>query len=190
MKTDSLHPKGLLDNEDVQQKLRIMHAVDKSLDQISVTEICEKTGISRQTFYRHFDSKYSLHWWWPTHVHQYYLSEVGRTIDVETGYFHHIRLLSLEKDFFKIATQYTVASPCVRSIMPQFRKMALIETLRDYRNVTIDNELLFCLDAWVKTETETLTEWYRLGTTPTPQEAAEKITAIFPLRLYEALQIN
>ncbi len=59
-------------------------------------------------FYRYFDSKYSLHWWWPMHVHKFYLIEVGRTMDWETGYFHHLKLLSLESEFFKVATQYTL----------------------------------------------------------------------------------
>ena len=104
--------------EGVQLKLKIMHAVDRSLDQITVSRVCERAGVSRQTFYRNFDSKYSLHWWWPMHVHRFYLAEVGRTIDWETGYYHHVQLLSMEKDYFKVATQYTVNFPCVNSIMP------------------------------------------------------------------------
>ncbi|MEG0376548.1 MAG: TetR/AcrR family transcriptional regulator, partial [Raoultibacter sp.] len=178
------------DNEDVQMKLRIMHSVEQSLDQIKVSDLCEKAGISRQTFYRHFDSKYSLHWWWPTHIHKFYLIEVGRTIDWETGYFHHIRLLSLEKEFFKTATQYTLNSPSERSIMPHYRRCALYETLEDYRHIEINDELDFCLDSWVKTETEILTEWYRLGTTPPPKEAAEKLARVVPKMLYDALSME
>lgn len=190
MKNDAWEPQGLFDNEDVQIKLRIMHAVDGSLDQITVADLCEKTGISRQTFYRNFDSKYSLHWWWPTHIHKFYLVEVGRTIDWETGYFHHIRLLSLEKDFFEVATQYTLSSPTERSIMPHYRKCALMETLRDYRSIEIDDDLMFCIDTWVKTETEILTEWYRLATTPPPKEAAAKLISVMPRRLYDALSME
>ncbi|WP_139652700.1 TetR/AcrR family transcriptional regulator [Raoultibacter phocaeensis] len=190
MKNDAWEPQGLFDSEDVQIKLRIMHAVDGSLDQITVADLCEKTGISRQTFYRNFDSKYSLHWWWPTHIHKFYLVEVGRTIDWETGYFHHIRLLSLEKDFFEVATQYTLNFPTERSIMPHYRKCALIETLRDYRDIEIDDDLMFCVNTWVKTETEILTEWYRLGTTPSPREAAAKIAGVIPKRLYDALSME
>ena len=182
--------KGLLDSEDVQIKLRIMHAVDRSLDHITVGELCERAGISRQTFYRHFDSKYSLHWWWPIHVHQFYLIEVGRTMDWETGYFHHIRLLSLEKRFFEAATQYTLNSPADRNIMPHYRKRVLVETLQDYRKADIDDELMFCIDTWVKTETEILTEWYRLGTAPPPKEAAARLAVVIPRRLYDALSMD
>lgn len=190
MNHDAWEPRGLFDSEDVQIKLRIMHAVDRSLDQVTVADLCEKTGISRQTFYRNFDSKYSLHWWWPTHIHKFYLIEVGRTIDWETGYFHHIRLLSLEKDFFEVATQYTLNSPIERSIMPHYRKCALMETLRDYRGIEIDDDLMFCVDTWVKTETEILTEWYRLGAAPPPGEAAAKLVSVMPRTLYEALSMG
>lgn len=190
MKANSWEPQGLFDDEDVQARLEIMHAVDKSLDQIVVSDLCKKVGISRQAFYRYFDSKYALHWWWPTYVHKYYLNEVGRTLDWEAGYSHHIKLLSLEENFFKVATQYTLGSPCVRSIMPQFRKMALLETLNDYRHEVIDDDLMFCLDTWVKTETEILTEWFRLGTTPHPREAADKLIEVMPNRLYTTLSLG
>lgn len=181
---------ALMDDGDVQLKLKIMHAVDCSLDKLVVTDLCAKVGISRQTFYRNFDSKYMLHWWWPIHVHKFYLIEVGRTIDCETGYFHHIRLLNMERDFFKIATQYTLNSSCQRSIMPHYRMIALIETLQDYRGIDIDDELMWCISNWVKLETEILTEWYRLGTPPKPQDAVNMLIDVMPSRLYEALRIS
>ena len=180
-------PDSFLDDPDVQEKLRIMHAVDRSLDQITVTELCARAGISRQAFYRHFADKYSLHWWWPTFVHRFYLVEAGRTIDCETGYVNHIRLLSREKDFFCIATQYTLNISTERTVMPHFRKCALLETLQDYRQVEINDELMFCLDSWVKLETKVLTEWYRLDTTPPPEEAAHMLTNVMPRMLYDAL---
>ncbi|MBQ9953873.1 MAG: helix-turn-helix transcriptional regulator [Eggerthellaceae bacterium] len=176
--------------EGVQLKLKIMHAVDRSLDQITVSRVCERAGVSRQTFYRNFDSKYSLHWWWPMHVHRFYLAEVGRTIDWETGYYHHVQLLSMEKDYFKVATQYTVNFPCVNSLMPDFRKCAIVETLKDYRGVSIDEDLMFSIDSWVKTETEVFTEWYRLGTVPDPETAAKRLVDIMPTRLYEAMRME
>lgn len=183
-------PKGILDDEDVRMRLRIMHAVDKSLDQIKVTDLCEKIGISRQMFYRYFDSKYSLHWWWPMHVHKFYLIEVGRTMDWETGYFHHLKPLSLESEFFKVATQYTLNFPSQRSIMPHYRKCALLETLQDYKHIALDDDLMFCLDSWVKTETDILTEWYRLDTVPPLQEAVERLARVAPKMLYDALRMD
>lgn len=124
------------------------------------------------------------------HCHRFYLAEVGRTLDCETGYFHHVRLLSLERAFFKVATQYTVNFPCVNSIMPNYRKCTIVETLEDYRGMRIDDNLMFCIDSWVKTETEVFTEWYRLGSAPEPEEAAERLIDIMPTCLYDALRID
>ena len=73
--------------------------------------------------------------------------------------------------------------------MPNFRKCAIVETLRDYRNIEIDEDLMFCIDSWVKTETEIFTEWYRLGTAPDPEKAAHWLVSIIPPRLYEALKM-
>lgn len=74
--------------------------------------------------------------------------------------------------------------------MPHYRKCALLETLQDYRHMEISDELMFCLDRWVKTETEILTEWYRMGTMPSPQEAAEKLALAAPRMLYDALLMD
>ena len=183
-------PGSFLEDPDIQEKRRIMHAVDRSLDQITVTRICERAGISRQAFYRHFPDKYSLHWWWPTFVHRFYLVEAGRTIDLRNGYENHIRLLSLEKDFFRIATQYTLNISTERTVMPHFRKCALLETLQDYRHLKIDDGLMFAVDSWVMLETKILTEWYRLGTTPEPEEAAEMLAAVMPRNLYATLELS
>lgn len=175
--------------EDVQLKLKVMHAVDKSLDQITVSSICEKAGISRQTFYRHFDSKYSLHWWWPMHVHRFYLAEVGRTLSWQTGYARHLELLGLERDYFKIATQYTASFSPTRGIMPHFRKCTLLETLQDYQGVEVGDDLMFCVENWVRTETDVLTEWFRLDSTPDPAEAAHRLVAIMPRALFDATNV-
>jgi len=190
LSTEAWEQAVIFDDPEVRARRHIMHAVDKSLDQITITELCNKAGVSRQTFYRLFNSKYDLHWWWPMHVHRFYLAEVGRTIDWETGYYHQVRLLSVEKDFFKIATQYTLNISTERTIMPHFREVTLVETLQDYRHVTVDDELMFVIENWIKMETEILTKWYRLGTTPPPREAATKLVNLMPRMLYDAFKLD
>ena len=108
---------------DICTKMKIMHAVDKSLDRVTISEICEKAGISRQTFYRHFKSKYDIPWWFSIFCRQFYLNEIGRTIDWRTGYYHHIRLIATERDFFRKSIQYSINTPFGQTIMPQNRKL-------------------------------------------------------------------
>ena len=51
-------------------KVRILNTIadlldEKTFEKITVTDICETAGISRPTFYRHFDSKYdAVNWFW------------------------------------------------------------------------------------------------------------------------------
>lgn len=93
MITDLMAGESIFTSPDLSTKMKILHAVNKSLDQITVSEICRNAGISRQTFYRHFESKYDIPWWYSIFCRQFYLNEIGRTIDWKTGYYHHLRLI-------------------------------------------------------------------------------------------------
>lgn len=190
MKVEIGEQQDLCSSDEVKDNLSIMHAVDCPLDEITVNELCKKAGISRRSFYRRFCSKYDLYWWWPVHIHQYYLAEVGRTLDWETGYYHHIRLLLMEKDFFKVAAWPALNATSERGVIFHCRRQALIETLKNYRHIEVDDDLMFCIESWVKTETEVFSEWHRLGATPPPREAAQKLVSLIPRRLYEALAVE
>ena len=85
MITDLALGESIFNSPELSTKMKILHAVDKSLDQITVAEICRNAGISRQTFYRHFESKYDIPWWYSIFCRQFYLNEIGRTIDWRTG---------------------------------------------------------------------------------------------------------
>lgn len=80
MLTDLLSSQDIFDTPDLKTKMSILHAVDQSLDRMTISEICEKANISRQTFYRHFRSKYDIPWWFCIFCRQFYLNEIGRTI--------------------------------------------------------------------------------------------------------------
>ena len=60
MITDLTLGENIFNSPDLSIKMKILHAVNKSLDQITVAEICRNAGISRQTFYRHFESKQEI----------------------------------------------------------------------------------------------------------------------------------
>lgn len=99
MITDLCKGVSFFDSPDVKMKMRILHAIDGSLDRITISEICQNAGISRQTFYRHFKSKYDIPSWHTIFCRQFYLNEIGRSINWETGYYHHLRLITEERVF-------------------------------------------------------------------------------------------
>ena len=106
MITDLTLGENIFNSPDLSIKMKILHAVNKSLDQITVAEICRNAGISRQTFYRHFESKYDIPWWYSIFCRQFYLNEIGRTIDWKTGYYHHLRLIAGRPSCRKTARPY------------------------------------------------------------------------------------
>ena len=119
MITDLTLGENIFNSPDLSIKMKILHAVNKSLDQITVAEICRNAGISRQTFYRHFESKYDIPWWYSIFCRQFYLNEIGRTIDWKTGYYHHLRLIAQERDFFRESIQYSINTPFGQTSCPR-----------------------------------------------------------------------
>lgn len=45
-------------------KLGALRSVTRPIDEMTVKELCRETGISRQTFYTYFESKYDIAYWY------------------------------------------------------------------------------------------------------------------------------
>lgn len=183
------HGEGIFDSPELKAKLRILHAVDKSLDRMTITEICKNAGISRQTFYRHFKSKYDIPWWYCIYCRQFYLNEIGRTIDWKTGYYHHMRLIAQERDFFRKSIQYSINTPFGQTIMPENRQAVLFDTLENYRHVTVNDNLRFIVQVFSKLECEVLNDWFRSDGPTDLMRWTDDLVSLVPDRLYRALKI-
>ena len=190
MLTDLLSSQDIFNTPDLKTKMSILHAVDRSLDCMTISEICEKANISRQTFYRHFRSKYDIPWWFCIFCRQFYLNEIGRTINWRTGYYHHIRILSTEREFFKKSIQYSINTPFGQTVMPQNRQTVLLETLRTYRNVPVDHNMQFLVEMFSKLECEVLNDWFRSDAETDLVVWTDDLVSLVPDRLYRALDIS
>lgn len=174
-------------SHEVNMRLRIMRTIDRSLDDISVREICERAGISRWTFYHYFDSKYDIPVWHGILVQQFYVDKIGRTLDWETGYQNNFRLLSEEKDFYANCMRYTANNSDGLNLMEEHRKSVIFETLSDYRHVEVDDDLRFCVEAFVHNETYMVARWMRDGCEPDYQLFAKRMVEAVPTRLFELM---
>ncbi|MDR1422849.1 MAG: TetR/AcrR family transcriptional regulator [Coriobacteriales bacterium] len=170
-------------------KMKILHAIDRSLQDMTVDEISSKAGISRQTFYRNFTSKYDIFTWHAIRVEKLYLDEVGRTIDWETGYHHHFRLLAQEHVNYYAGLQYTYGVPFGIDPMPAHRRQVLIETIKDFRKAELSPKIEFCVDAFAKLETELADKWFRDGLAE-PECFAEHMASMVPHLLYKITRIK
>ena len=179
---------SIFDSPDIKTKMKILHAVDRSLDCITVSEICENAGISRQTFYRHFKSKYDIPSWHTIFCRQFYLNEIGRSIDWKTGYYHHLRLISGERDFYRKSIQYTINEPFGQTTVPENRKNTIFETLTRYRAVTIDHNMSFIVETFSKLECEVLNDWMRSSRDGDLMQWTNDLISIVPSRLFHAME--
>lgn len=180
----------VFESPDLRMKMRILHAVDKSLDCMTIAEICKNAGISRQTFYRHFQSKYDIPWWHSIFCRQFYLNEIGRTIDWQTGYYHHLRLIDQERDFYRKSIQYSVNTPFGQTVMPGNRKAVLIETLRKWHRVSVDHNMTFLVETFSKLECEVLNDWFRSDVPTDLDTWTDDLVSLVPDRLYRALDVK
>lgn len=169
--------------------MKILHAVDKSLDRITISEICENADISRQTFYRHFKSKYDIPSWHTVFCRQFYLNEIGRTLNWEIGYYQHLRLITQERDFYRKSIQYTINEPFGQTVIPESRKNVIFETLTRWRHVNIDHNMQFLVKTFSKLECEILNEWLRSERETDLTQWTNDLLSIVPVRLYKAMLI-
>ncbi|WP_165043565.1 MULTISPECIES: TetR/AcrR family transcriptional regulator [unclassified Adlercreutzia] len=176
--------------QELRIRMGILHAVDKSLDRMTVSEICKNAGVSRQTFYRYFESKYDIPCWHTIYCRQFYLNEIGRTIGWETGYYHHIRLIFQEYDFYSKSIQYSVNTPFGRSILPEDRKKVLLETLEKYRHEPINRNMLFIVETFARLECEVMNDWLRSSRPADLESWTEDLVSIVPTRLFRALDLK
>lgn len=190
MLMDLAHGNDIFESPDIRTKMKILHGVNKSLDQITISEICANAGVSRQTFYRHFESKYDIPWWHFIFCRQFYLNEIGRTIDWETGYYHHLRLIDQERDFYRKSIQYSINTPFGQTVMPENRKTVLLETLERYRRVSVDHNMMFLVEIFSKLECEVLNDWFRSDQPTNLAQWTDDLVSLVPDRLFRALQIE
>ena len=190
MLMDLAHGNDIFESPDIRTKMKILHGVNKSLDQITISEICANAGVSRQTFYRHFESKYDIPWWHSIFCRQFYLNEIGRTIDCETGYYHHLRLIDQERDFYRKSIQYSINTPFGQTVMPENRKTVLLETLERYRRVSVDHNMMFLVEIFSKLECEVLNDWFRSDQPTNLAQWTDDLVSLVPDRLFRALQIE
>lgn len=179
---------NIFNTPEVQTKMNILHAVDKSLDKMTVSEICANAGITRQTFYRHFKSKYDIPWWHTIFCRQFFLDRIGRSLSWEIGYYHHLQLILEQEDFYRKSLQYSINTPFGRTVLPAHRKKVLVNTLRTYRHIEPNDNMLFLIDYFTKTETEVINDWFRSSDPVDLDSWTDDLVSLIPHRLYIALQ--
>jgi len=183
--------KEWFDPEKHQMQISIIDATEHLLDStgfeaISVAQICKAAKISRSTFYYHFKDKFDIVQWHFNYVAEHLLFETGRTLTwYQANYLNTCEVVKRKK-------LYCGAFECrgyqsLFSYAKRRRIETLKETIVDYRNMPLDEELVFQIECLVEAEVAAVARWFKNGMPYSIERFAQLLDDIIPRRLYNLL---
>ena len=172
---------------DFETKIKVLHAVDKPINLMSLDELCTKAGISRQTFYKHFDSKYSIALWYSNFCSTHFIFQVGRRYTWHDGLEMHFAMLCKELDFLARS-----ATGNLRKQLGDEQRCRLREewthTLERTKGVTVDREMAFYIATFSSIVVETTGGWLLDASRSVPvDEHVRWLECCIPQPLHEAM---
>lgn len=168
-------------------KMRILHSIDRPLDEMTVAEICARTGISRRTFYNHFKSKRAILPWFAGLARLAFTERIGRDISLADGLLMTYEFIHGERDFIIFAAEYDYLIDGPHD--PEWDKWyeAYVETIRRYHHVRVDEELEVLLFGFVSLEAALVKRWVRDKLEPSPADFVARLMEFAPARLRRLL---
>ncbi|MDD2980079.1 MAG: TetR/AcrR family transcriptional regulator C-terminal domain-containing protein [Hespellia sp.] len=156
------------------------------LDKISIKDIVENCGLTRQTFYRHFQDKYALvNWYFEILVHDSFeeMKEKKNLRDALIKKFHFIKS---ERYFFKAAFQ----SKDFNSLLEydyQYILHFYTGVIEKKTQKPLDEEIRFLLEMYCRGSISMTSNWTIQEMKETPEEMAQLLVEALPVKLQELL---
>lgn len=172
-------------------RLRILQSIDRPLETISVDEICDRAGISRQTFYNYFESKYILRSWWSEHCEQLSLDRIGIDLSWEEGFIRYVQLMLSPGNFiFNSASHNRPESEPYERILVD-RRIKAFHRACEYRNIETTPDLEYSIYHTAQSWRLCGNEISALGKDAFGgiNEISKRFILVVPAILYDALQL-
>lgn len=166
-------------------RLRVLRAVDRPIDKLTCTQICEKAHISRQLFYRYFDSKFDIPIWYSTECDRVSISEIGRSLTWMGGLTDFFALLYREKDSLCWFSS-NKESQASRHWADRRRTDVFRETIEDH-GIEIDDDLAFQIDVYSNCFNKIFAIWMEEGMDREPEHIARLAYEFVPDSLRKAV---
>ena len=173
--------------KDAEAKLRVLRSINRPIDELSVNDICAACDISRQTFYRHFRSKYDVFPWLLRTAYEMYADEIGRTLSWSEGYESTFAMLYDEKESVVLACA-PISQKNVYTRQIEHRRNCVLETIKQAGAAVIDDDLLFCVDFFAQSECELIVSWCETGMSVKPSVFARRFTNCMPEQVRRLLR--
>lgn len=167
-------------------------AKTKSLEDITVQDILDYSGISRSTFYRHFVDKYDVMSWaytsWSNDMllaqfdSAQSLCQLQKEISLQAAYNYYNN-----RAYFSNVAKYEGQN--------SLRKISYRNGIAYYNDMLtkggmekISDELMFAIKFYVFGATQMLLDWMENGFLHTPEEHVRLLQEVMPERLQKAIE--
>ncbi len=152
------------------------------LDKITVKEITQAAGVSRQTFYRCFLDKYDLVNWYFKRLVDQSFQEMGVSLTLREGLLNKFRFIAAEQSFFSCAFGSDDANSLMRydyEYIYNFYK----DIITRKTGGTLDDDTSFLLEMYCRGSIEMTARWAVGGMKRSPEDMVELLIESMPARL-------
>lgn len=176
----------------IETKLKILAAFERLCEtstytKITVTGICQEAGISKPTFYRHFQSKDNIIRWMAKQTLKNGIIQIGRAYTWYEGYLRTFSIEHRHRVFYS-----DQQSPELIAFLQEsgeaYHRAEMIKTITEMRNAELTDDLVFQIDSLLVVEGIMSRRWGASGMEDvTPQQMAKRMTSVVPHDLFELL---
>lgn len=170
-------------------KLAILQAIDRPVSELSVTEICDKAGVSRTTFYRHFDSKLDIVPWWGLWCSEQYTFQIGRKYSWEEGMLRNLYLFRSQMKSVTNMNDFGQGTPYFGGNPFAIRHNEVLRETARMHGVEVTPLLGACIVAFCHLESELTYAYCEEGLKHTVLEDTQIGVSVVPPLVYEACQL-
>ena len=158
-----------------------------SLDKITVTQIVERAGVTRQTFYRNFKDKYDLVNWHFEQLAQRSFKQMGAGLTLREGLIKKFEFLKGERTFF---TQAFRSQDCNSVVAYDYQCILEFYTgiiKKRLGTAALPDHLAFLLRMYCEGSIQMTVEWVTQGMERPIPELVDLLLEAMPARLGELL---
>ena len=164
----------------------------RSIEQLTVADICAEAQVSRQTFYRHFSDKYDVTTWYVQALLEGAFDELGDTIGWREAYLREFRNIEASVRDSPAALNAFVDSADYNSIVPSTGRSGCEDFAACYRRrygTEPSEGLAYQMKWFAVTASLASTDWIESGCPVPPELMADRIVSLIPRELFEALDV-
>lgn len=160
------------------------------VEKITVKEIVQECGTTRQTFYRYFLDKYDLINWYFDKILLESFEHMGEGTTVYEGLCKKFQYIEEEKLFFKAAFRNDQQN-CLREHDFQLILAFYTRQIEEKTKEPISENLRFLLEMYCQGSIYMTVQWVLGERKSTPKEMAKALVSAMPSELYDVMkQLN